>query len=481
MKNDIKQKIVECKIHAFSKKGNGIGHVEREALPPLIVEVPFTAPGDVVRAKLLRRRGGVSLGKLEEIITPSPDRIAPRCVHFGTCGGCRFQHISYEKQLQVKEQGVASHYDKLKTVDTVFKPIFPSKQHWNYRNKMEFSFSSDAAGKKYLGLIMDSSRGKVLNLTECHLVNGWVVDALKTVHHWWNETELQAYNPPRDAGSLRTLTLREGMRTGDRMIVLTVSGNPDYAIQKRYLESFVAFLRDSIEPMAPGSTLSIFLRIQQIVKGMPTNFYEMLLHGPGYIREVLHINLDDGHPPTEFTFHISPTAFFQPNTYQAEQLYSLAFKLLQAAKEAVIYDLYCGTGTIGICMSKQAKKVLGIELFPESVLDARTNAKLNHCDNITILCGAVRHVLSHVEEHGVPLPDVVIVDPPRSGLDSEALTHLLLLRPKKIVYISCNPETQALNVKALLDQGYRLMTIQPVDEFPHTVHVENIVILERTE
>lgn len=479
MDNIKKKRVVDLEIVSFSKKGNGIGTFVQQNGASAQVEVPFMLPGDKVRANLFRKRGGTFTGKLEELLTPSPQRIAPRCVHFGVCGGCRLQHISYENQLQYKENFVRQCFASILTEQMDFRPIVPCAESWHYRNKMEYSFSCDAAGKKYLGLVVDSSKGKVFNMSECHLTNTWFVDALKSVKHWWNESGLDAYYPYHDRGSLRTLMLREGQRTGDRMAVLTVSGNPEYALSKKHLESFVAFLRDAVEPVNPKHHFSIFLRIQQVGKGMTTNLYEMLLYGPDHIRETLQIKVNPDEAPVPLTFHISPSAFFQTNTKQAEQLYSLALGMAKIPRDAVVYDLYCGTGVIGICVSKHVKEVIGIELSPESALDARTNASRNKCTNVKIISGAIRHVLTQIPEQNIPRPDVVIVDPPRPGLDPDSIKHILEINPPKILYISCNPVTQATNVAEFLKHGYRISAIQPIDQFPQTYHVENIVVLER--
>lgn len=473
-------RLVEVNIHAFSKKGNGLGRGCHENGVAFEAEVPFTMPGDVVKAYIQRKRNGVFTGKLEEIVRPAPLRIVPRCVHFGVCGGCRWQEIPYEEQLRNKEEIVRNSFKNLMTADVEFHPIVPSPKAWEYRNKMEFSFSSDLSKKKYLGLMMDSGRGKVLSLTECHLVNPWFIEALKVVHLWWNESTIEAYYPPKNTGALRTLTVREGMRSGDRMIVLTVSGNPDYALNKQQIESFVAFLRDAIEPIDPEQRLSIYLRIQQIAKGQPTQFYEMHLYGAESIRETLNITMNTNEKPFALTFTVSPSAFFQPNSAQAEQLYSLAFQMAQIPKNAVVYDLYCGTGTLGICAARFAKQVVGIELSAESSLDARENAKYNKIDNIEIITDSVDKALKRIhEEKNWPMPDVVMVDPPRVGLEEDALNEIVSLNAPKIVYISCNPATQAANVAELIKKGYKIVAIQPVDQFPQTVHIENIILLCR--
>jgi 23S rRNA (uracil1939-C5)-methyltransferase len=478
-----KIRIVEADISSFSKRGNGTGNsLPDGTTPSRPIEVPFAIPGDKVQAQTLRKNGAYTLCSLQQVIQPSPIRIEPRCKHFGVCGGCRWQQIPYLEQLKFKQryiQEVFEKFNKIKPFELL--PILPCEKPWHYRNKMEFSFSSDAAGNKYLGLMMDSSQGKVLNLTECHLVNTWYMDGLQAARRWWESVGVDAYHPGKDAGALRTLTLREGMRTGDRMVILTVSGNPEYALRKSYLESFASYMQEAIEPMVVGSHLSIFLRIQQIRQGMPTNFYEMLLYGPDHIREVLYIQLNPYEDRFSLHFQISPTAFFQPNTYQAERLYSKALQLTNIHKDAVVYDLYCGTGTLGMCLARKVKQVIGIELSPESALDAKMNAARNGLTNITIFSGAVRHVLNTLQnDSNFSKPDLVMVDPPRSGLDPDALKHLHDLSPEKILYLSCNATTQAENLETFIKGGYKIHAMQPVDHFPHTPHIENIVVLAKS-
>lgn len=471
---------IEVDIVKLSKKGNGIGYFERQDKTVWPVEVSFTIPGDKVVATLLRKKSGVYRSWFEEFIVKSPERISPKCRHFGECGGCRWQHTSYEKQLRQKEEMIRHHFGNLLSEDVDFFEIEPCDSPWNYRNKMEFSFSGDLEGNKYLGLMMDQGKGRVFNLTECHLPNSWFAEGLAAVRSWWKESTLEPYHAYKNVGSLRTVTLREGQRTGDRMVNLTVSGNPDYALKKHDLEGFVAFVRDAAEPVDPEKKLSIFLTIQQVQKGSPTQFFEMHLYGPDTIREILYIKQEPGKEANALTFHISPGAFFQPNSSQAEKIYSIALKMANISKEHVVYDLYCGTGTLGICAAKRAKQVVGVELSPESAHDARHNAKVNGLGNVSILTGTVRNKLETIKEEGMfDEPDVVLLDPPRAGLDPHAMKQLLELGPPKILYISCNPATQARNIQEFVDNGYRLRAVQPVDQFPHTIHIENIALLTK--
>ena len=350
---------------------------------------------------------------------------------------------------------------------------------WEYRNKMEFTFSEDLKGNKYLGLIQAFGKGRVLSLSECHLASPWLTKTLQAVRSWWEQSGVKAYSGNKNTGSLRTLTLREGVRTGDRMAMLTISGNPDYEFNKNDQQTFVDTLNSVLETNT--SSTSIFLRIQHSLKGIETHFDEIHLQGPSHMRERLNIALDDTHPLESFIFQISPTAFFQPNTRQAEKLYAEAIKMSGLTCKSIVYDLYCGTGTLGIIAAKKAERVIGIEINPHSVLDAKANAALNGIDNITFMTGAVKQAtLSNDDEKSLPHPDIVFVDPPRIGLDREALEYLIDLAPLKILYISCNPITQAENIRCLIEKGYRIASVQPIDQFPHTPHIENIVLLQKS-
>jgi 23S rRNA (uracil1939-C5)-methyltransferase len=263
--------------------------------------------------------------------------------------------------------------------------------------------------------------------------------------------------------------MREGKRTGDRMVFLTVSGHPEYALQKHQLEQFVAAVRAVAEKECK---LSIFIRIQQTIKGKPTQFFDMHLYGPDHITETFQIGNES------LTFTISPSAFFQPNTTMAEKLYTKAIELVGHIRDKVVYDLYCGTGTLGICIAKKAQEVVGIELSADSAYDARNNAALNGLNNVTIYTGSVEEKLKEIlEEKLHPSPDIVVVDPPRAGLFPQAIEHLKTLMPPKILYVSCNPTSQAKNIAELISAGYQLTAMQAVDQFPHTLHIENIALL----
>ncbi|QVL57493.1 MAG: 23S rRNA (uracil(1939)-C(5))-methyltransferase RlmD [Simkaniaceae bacterium] len=450
----------QIKISKYSKRGHGLGTIKKTPeSPPSSAEVVGTVIGDTALAEVGKKKKRIYSTTLKEIVIPSGDRVVPRCKYAGICGGCTWQQKDYQAQLKTKEKQVETLFGKQPL------PIIPAEEPWHYRNKMEYTFSQNKEGEKFLGLIIARSKGRVLNLEECHLTSSWFIKVLGAVREWWKGSLLKAYHGYSDKGTLRTLTLREGKRTGDKMVFITISGNPDYMINKTEIQGF----KEAVLKALPDETPSIFLRIQKIAKGTPTTFYEMHLYGPDLIEETLHVN------KRALTFKISPDSFFQPNPLQAEKLYTHALKLADPQSTDTVFDLYCGTGTLGVIFAPYVKKVIGIELSPYAICDAEVNIKENNLSNIALHKGDVGSVLSHLNLTA----DLVIIDPPRSGLDPTAIKHLIRLSPKKILYISCNPLTQSQNISDLISEGYTLKTLQPIDQFPHTYHLENIAVLEK--
>jgi 23S rRNA (uracil1939-C5)-methyltransferase len=460
------QDTLELSIQSFSPRGYGVGTIPRTApLSPIEVEVAHTLPDDRAIVAMRGKTKGIRKGRLLEIIEASPNRIEPLCKHARVCGGCCWQQMTYTAQLQEKEKRVFQAFGAKFPI----QPILAASQIYRYRNKMEFSFSENRGGMRYLGLMIAQAEPYVFNTEECHLCQPWFAEVLEETRLWWEQSGLKAYNARADEGTLRYITLRESVHTRQKMAILNVSGQPQFAITRSQLGSFVAALQKKI-----GEETSLFLRVHQTKKGRPTQFYEMHLGGPDHILEELH--LQSG----KFSFKISPSSFFQPNTLQAERLYNAALDLLKPFGPPVVYDLYCGTGTFGMAISPFVKSVIGIELSPEAILDAQENLKRNGIANCTFHQGDVGKILTTLHASGkTPSPDAIIVDPPRAGLDPVALKHLRSLPAKIILYVSCNPLTQAENIQELLKDGYRIQTLQPVDQFPHTYHIENIALLVR--
>lgn len=445
------------------------------------VEVPFALPGESVHVQLGKRRYQKIKGHLLSVSQPSSYRQKPICPHFSQCNGCRLQHMHYEQQVKYKQERLTELFSPLykKKAGDIF-PLFASPRQREYRNKMDFSFSQDLSKRRYLGLGLFASRGKVHDIKECALVPSWFEAVLSAVKTWWANSSLEAYQFRKDTGSLRSLTLREGFHTKDRLVMLTVSGNPKYALKKQHVEDFIASIQGACKDQSEGESLSIFLRIQQIFPGKPTQFYDMLLKGPAYFREELHF---EGAPSLQkIRLRIGPTTFFQPQTLTAEKLYALALSFAALDEKSVVYDLYCGIAPMGLMAARMGVKcVVGIDLQKEAILDAQDNQRENALENMEFYWGDVASLLKE-KVQSLPCPTHIILDPPRAGLSSDALSLIADLGAEKVIYVSCNPASQVRDVSVLMEKGnYCLSKMQAVDQFPHTLHVENIVLLSKNK
>jgi len=440
----------EVIIQKLSKKGDGIGFINDTK-----VEVPRTIIGDTVVAELYRKRRGVRRGKLLKVVKPSEDRVDVKCKHALFCGGCSLQQMAYTSQLKYKENFVRQIFSDYNDIE--LRPILFS-DCWQYRNKMEFTFSENRAGMRYLGLMMGKMSRFVFNLEECFLASSWFSDTLASVRSWWNKNlALSAYNVINNTGVLKNLTLRESFSTKQKMVILTIVNNDLVPDQ---IQALVEAIGDR--------DVSIYVRKMTVAKKMATQVQDIHIHGPKTIEEVLNIF------GKNFRFTIGPSSFFQPNTMCAKLIYEKALSLIANQKQNIVFDLYAGASTLGILFSSFANEVIGIEENAQAVNDGRNNINLNNINNITLHVGDVGDILQNIS---IRDPDLVILDPPRAGLNLKAISSLLRLAPKKIIYISCNPLTQHENIKEL--KGYALKSLQPVDQFPHTYHVENIAYLVR--
>ena len=382
----MEERIVELFIEDFNEKGEGVAFFNDEARGRMKIVVPCTLIGDRVEAKVnKRKRRGIYKGRLEKILQKSDLRVVPKCRHTDICGGCVLQEMKYGEQLKLKEKKVFLEFeDIIIKYPVVIYSIISCRDPWFYRNKMEFSFSENAGGTKYLGLMIAGANKYVFNLECCYLASFWMSDVLNAVRKWWEHSSLQAYNYNTNEGSLRYLTMREGKNTDEKMVILTVSGEEEYILSEQELENFTKTVREGVKD---DGKLSVYLRIWKIEKKKPTTFVDRLLFGKSHITEKMQIK-DRG-----FNFKISPSSFFQPNTFQAELLYNKALELAEITKEAVVFDLYCGTGTLAMVFSLHARKVVAIELNPDSIKDAKENMKLNDINNCEMHVGDVGKVL----------------------------------------------------------------------------------------
>ena len=453
--------IVDLSIKSINKEGFGKAVWTRPDGTTRDVVVPYSLPGEEVSACVLRSRRMPA--KIESIIKTSPDRVTPCCRHFGACGGCRLQHMSDQAQSAFKKRAIDTLFA---SYTSCIRPLISSPHTYMYRNKMEWSFSQDAKGQKFLGLILQGTRGRVENILECHLVDPWMTTGLKAIRAFWAASSLLAYNHNTNTGHLRTLAFRDSRRTGDRVIILTVSANPDYPVKRHDLDAFVQVCKG----LQGSGTLTVILRIHQIVKGSPSQMYEMRLFGPDVFREEFSV----GGKVTEF--HVSPSSFLQPNAFTASVIYNTALDLADLNESDVLYDLYAGIGVFGMCVAHRVKHVVSIELNPDSAYDAKCNRDRLKLANVELFEGDVGAVL---ESKTIEPATCVFVDPPRTGLGKKVCAEIAAIGPKKLVYVSCNPVTQAEDVKELVALGFEVDAIQPIDQFPQTVHVENIVCLKQ--
>jgi 23S rRNA (uracil1939-C5)-methyltransferase len=440
----------------------------------MVVFVEGGVPGDRVRALITKVKKQHAEARVLSVEQPSPLRTAPACEHFGVCGGCRWQHVSYEAQLRFKQQHVVDALGRIGGLSGFeVMPILGCDDPYWYRNKMEYSFAArewrvggpptaEEAEGIFLGLHVPQRFDKVLDVGRCHLQSDISNRILEITRAFARRSGLPVYSSETERGLWRFLVIREARHTGDRMVnIVTSEYRPDL------MSEYVAALKR--EPTTITTVVNTVNRLRsQVAFGQDVH----VLDGPGTIRERLG----------RFSFVISPQSFFQTNTLQAERLYHTAAEFAGLRPDDVVYDLYSGTGTIAIFLSDQARRVVGVESVAGAVDDAEANAARNGRTNCRFVLGDLKDRLTKqtgwMEEEG--RPRVVVTDPPRSGMHPDVVSALVRLSPQRIVYVSCNPATQARDAKLLVEGGYRLVRIRPVDMFPHTYHIENVALFERS-
>lgn len=393
------------------------------------------------------------------------------CKYFGICGGCSFPQTSYLDSLQKKEALLLNLFSSLTATSTVF-PAIPCKTLFRGRNKMEFSFFQTVDGQKSLGFIAPGKPKKGLPIDECLMIDARVMDILNITRTWWdNHPELLAYYPPLNKGALCTLTVKVGNTDHDFMIVLTTSGSPKYAVAPSIIESWALALQQSHLPIT-----SIFWEEKIAEKSHPTRFVQHLVYGKPFIRQTLTLSEDH----FSAIFHVGPQSFFQPQISQAIKIIETTKAFINPQGDETLLDLYCGAGTIGIMLSPYVNKVIGVEIVPDAVDKAKENIRLNQRTNVELYLEDAKSFCRRQTQQELPSPDIIVIDPPRCGIQNKVLKYILRLAPKKIVYISCNPQTQFEECKQLVAEGYILKKMQPIDQFPHTSHIENIILLEKS-
>ncbi|HLK42795.1 MAG TPA: 23S rRNA (uracil(1939)-C(5))-methyltransferase RlmD [Thermoleophilia bacterium] len=423
----------------------------------LVVFVPRALPGDRIRARVTRVKRSYAEARVVELMEAGPGRVEPRCAHFGICGGCAWQDLDYAEQLRHKHDQVADALRRLGGLDGFeLRPIEPAVETYGYRNKVEYSWLATPDGPA-LGFHRAGRWDSLLAVETCHITSAGSNDVRRAFVRWAGEAGLEAWDQRTGSGFLRHLVVREGVRTGEFLAQLvTAPGRIGPGSTRR--------LTELLPPAVAGVVRSTNSGVAEVTGGLEVRSWI----GADRICEQIG----------GLTFEVTAGAFMQTNTAMAERLYALAIGAADLTGAEVVWDLYCGGGAIGLLAAGASRHVYGIELSTESIARARDNAARNRIERIEFVVGdvarSVRPLLERAES-----PDVVFVDPPRAGLTPRAVRRVLELAPQRIVYVSCNPTTLAPNARQLVDGGYLLDWVQPVDMFPHTPHIECVARFTR--
>jgi 23S rRNA (uracil1939-C5)-methyltransferase len=445
---------LELHVDSLAYGGNGVAR-----LNGFVVFVRRGLPGDTVRARVTKVKRSHAEAVAVEVVDPSPKRVDAPCAHYPACGGCRFQDLAYDAQLEAKQEQVREALRRIGGIaEPPVEPILPAESQFFYRNKLEYSFTATPEGPA-LGFHRAGRWDEVLEIDKCWLTTDLGNAIRGAVRDWAREERLEAYDQAQHTGYLRHLVVREGRNTGQVLVQLVTAAGEHFD-----RDEFVEVLRRFPE------VRSIHWAENETPAEV-TNLPTTLLWGDEAIEEQL----------CGLRFRVRPNAFLQTNTAMAERLYELAGEFAGLSGGETVYDLYCGIGTIGLTLASRALTVWGVDVSEESVACALENAELNGITNAAFFAGETADSLAELSERA-GRPDVVVVDPPRAGLSNKAVRRLGRLEAAKIVYVSCNPTTLAGNVKELAASwGYRLERVRPVDMFPHTPHVESVALLTKIE
>lgn len=442
-----------------------------------VVFIPFGAPGDIVDIQVFKKKSNCFDGKIVNIVKESDKRVKPVCQHFGLCGGCKWQHLDYQWQLYYKQKQVKDNLDRIAKIEyPEITPILGCEKQYYYRNKVEYSFSNrkwltDGAPAgtyteeqcKGFGYHLPGLFDRVIDIEHCYLQAEPSNEIRLFIKEFTMAKGLSYHNVRAHQGTMRNVIVRCNGK-GEFMVIIII--NEENSIVRNEL---IPALSEKF-PQIISIMLVINPKFNDTISDLPFE----CLKGDPYLIETMNsprIGFED------LSFRVGPVSFFQTNVYQAERLYKAAFDLADVCGDELMYDLYTGTGTIALYFSRFVKKVVGIEYVEEAIANARINAQINNIDNATFYAGDMAKVLddAFIVENGTP--DIIVTDPPRAGMADKVIEQLKKIKAKKIIYISCNPATQARDLQ-LLNDLYEVVAVQPVDMFPHTQHVENIASLK---
>lgn len=445
-----KNRIYIINITGQTHEGLGVGKIEGYT-----VFVEGAISGEIVRTKIVKVLKNYSYGKLLEVLEPSSYRTEPLCPIVGRCGGCQIQHMNYEGQLDYKTRLVKDAVERIGGLKGItVHPAIGMEAPWYYRNKAQFPVGVKD-GKIHIGFYAGRSH-EIIDTDACMIQDKINDEVIEVIRDFIDEHKISIYDENTGNGLIRHIMTRKGFKTGEVMVCIVINGdNMPYGIE------LVESLKQSIKNLK-----TVILNINKKNTNVILGDKNKVIYGEGYIYDFIG----------EFKFKISPLSFFQVNPVQTEVLYNKAFEYAGLKGEETVIDAYCGIGTISLFLSEKAKKVYGVEIIGQAIEDARANAKLNGVGNAEFILGESETVIAKLYKEGVKA-DVVVVDPPRKGCDEKLLEVIVKMAPERVVYVSCNPSTMARDLKYLSERGYAVREIQPVDQFPQTVHVETIIMM----
>jgi 23S rRNA (uracil1939-C5)-methyltransferase len=459
------QKIIleNIKITDIAAEGKAIARHEN-----MVVFVPLAIPGDVVNIEVKKKQRKFLEGRILEYVSYSPDRATPFCDHFGTCGGCKWQILPYEKQLHYKQKQIIDNLTRIGKIELPpVNPILGSEKTQNYRNKLEFTFSVNrwvtkeemeqpGLEKRALGFHIPGFFDKIVDIEQCYLQEEPVNEIKNALRKFAFEKGYEFYNQRTHEGFLRNVIIRNSL-TGGLMVIVVFAQN-----QSTEIHEVLQFLQKEFEEKITSLMYIVNTKLNDTYTDLPVKLFA----GDDHLVEEMG----------GLKFKVGPKSFYQTNSKQAAKLYQVTKDLADLTGTEIVYDLYTGTGTIACFVADKAKKVVGIEYVEDAIVDAHTNAEWNKLTNLSFFAGDMKDVLTNefIVQQG--FPDVIITDPPRSGMHPDVVAAILHANPKKIVYVSCNPATQARDLE-IMSKKYKVVKVQPVDMFPHTHHVENVVLL----
>ena len=441
-------KTYEVKINGLGSSAEGVGRIE-----DFTVFVPYALPEETVEVRIVEVKKSYAKGRLLRVLKASPERIEPKCAIYDKCGGCQLQHLSYEGQMQVKQQQVVDAITRIGGLKVPVLPLIGAAAPWNYRNKMQFPVGKNQ-GKVSIGCYAQGSHD-IIDTQDCSIQKTLNNDIVNAVREVAERLHLTAYDEHRHLGLLRHVVGRVG-KNGECMIVLVTSTR-----ELRCAREIVKLLRKRL-PKLVSVQQNVQTYHNNVIMGRETN----LLWGRPTITDTIG----------SLTFHISPRSFFQVNTQQAEVLYNKAMEFANLTGQETVIDAYCGTGTITLFLARKARKVYGIEIVKPAIKDAEKNARDNRIKNAEFIVGDATDVMPRLYNQGIRA-DVVVVDPPRAGCTPVVLETFANMKPDRIVYVSCNPASLARDIAILDNLGYVAKKVQPVDMFPMTSHVETVCLL----